>query len=80
MSDIELAGVTEIAREFGVENNVVGMWIARRKTTRERKSNGFPEPVAVLTRGLIFDMADVRRWYETKPLPRNRSHPVASEE
>jgi hypothetical protein len=62
-----LAGVTEIARELGVPNNQVAMWMAR------RTSSGFPEPLAVLTRGSVFDLDEVRRWYETKPPPRNRS-------
>lgn len=63
---VELGGVTEIAREFGVGNNNVAMWMARREV------NGFPTPLVSLARGDVFIMDEVRRWHETRPPARNR--------
>lgn len=71
MSDVvfdgEFAGVAEIAQEFGVGRSVVSMWDFRRAT------NGFPEPVARLAAGPVYDMTAVRAWHD-----RTYSHEVPS--
>lgn len=55
---ITLAGIAEIAEEFGVARTTVSTsWADRRERT------GFPEPVAVLNMGPVYDLAEVRRWY-----------------
>lgn len=66
MGDRELGGVSEIAKERGVGTNQVAMWAARRST------NGFPQPVVSLAMGNIYDLAEVRAWYASRPEPRNR--------
>lgn len=57
---VELGGVAEIAEEFGIGRSRVSMWSSR------RESSGFPEPLAILAAGPVFDMAAVRAWYHAK--------------
>lgn len=57
---IEVAGVAEIAKEYGVRATVVSMWDARRDT------NGFPEPLARLKMGPVYLMPAVREWHKTR--------------
>jgi len=52
-----LAGVAELAALFRVGRTTVSQWIAR------RDRNGFPEPVARLASGPIFDVNVVVAWY-----------------
>jgi hypothetical protein len=52
----ELGGIAEIAAEFDVPRTTASQWLARRET------NGFPEPLARLQMGPVFDMAEVRHW------------------
>jgi hypothetical protein len=60
-TDIELGGVAEIAEELGLPRTTVSMWDARRSEV-----NGYPEPVARLASGPIFDMAEIRRWWAAR--------------
>jgi len=53
----KLAGVAELARLFLVGRSTVTQWAAR------RDRNGFPEPVAVLAMGPVFDLDEVVEWY-----------------
>lgn len=55
-----LVGVAEIADVLGVPRSTVSMWDARRKT------NGFPEPVAELRMGPVYDLDAVTEWYERR--------------
>lgn len=55
---IVLAGTTEIAEHFGVQTNVVGNWISRYAD--------FPEPVADLARGKVFDLNAVVAWFNDR--------------
>lgn len=52
----DLVGAAEIADMFGVSRQRV-----YQLSTRE----DFPEPVAVLSRGRVWERADVRFWMET---------------
>lgn len=67
MSDVELGGIAEIARECGVPRTTASMWHVR------RHRSGFPEPIAPLDMGPVFDMAEVRKWYETSDYPKRAS-------
>lgn len=60
INDVELGGVAEIAAEFGVPRTTVSMWSYRRRTS------GFPEPLAPLSMGPVYDMAAVRAWYKSR--------------
>lgn len=53
-------GVAEIAADLGVPRSTVSMWDARRRT------NGFPEPVAELAMGPVYDLEEVRAWRQGK--------------
>jgi hypothetical protein len=64
MNTRELAGIAEIAEEFGVPRTTASMWDTR------RASNGFPEPVARLAAGPVFDLAEVREWASGRVAPR----------
>lgn len=57
--EIELGGVGEISEEFGVPRSTISMWNTRRVA-------GFPEPLAHLKSGPIYDMAAVRRWWSDR--------------
>jgi hypothetical protein len=60
----ELGGIAEISEEFGVPRTTASQWLARRET------NGFPEPLARLQMGPVFDMAAVREWASARVSPR----------
>lgn len=53
--DLDLAGNAEIAEMFGVSRQRVSQLTARQ---------GFPEPVAILAMGKIWQRADVIAWAE----------------
>lgn len=57
---MELVGVAEIADELRVERTRVSMWAHR------RESSGFPEPLIKTAAGPVYDMAEVRAWFEEK--------------
>ena len=57
---MELVGVAEIAEELDVERPRVSMWANR------RESSGFPEPLIHVAAGPIYDMAEVRAWFDSK--------------
>lgn len=60
MSDeIELGGVAEISKEFGVARSTISMW-------NSRKVAGFPEPLTRLDSGPIYDMAEIRKWWHAR--------------
>lgn len=60
----ELVGLTEIAERFGVARNSAWRWSRR---------PDFPEPVARLTAGTVWNAADIDTWArETLPLPGTR--------
>lgn len=50
-------GAHEIAAMCYVSANQVKMWAAR------RRSNGFPEPLAVFGMGALYDLEQVRSWH-----------------
>lgn len=54
---LELGGAAEISQEFGVPRSTASMWWLRQDRT------GFPDPVARLSQGAVFDMAAVRAWH-----------------
>lgn len=56
----ELVGMKEIAARLDVPRTTASMWHARRATT------GFPEPVADLRMGPVFDWHAVKAWFEEK--------------
>lgn len=58
MNSAVLAGTSEIAEHFGVQSNVVGNWIARYPD--------FPEPLADLARGKVFDLNEVVDWFNAR--------------
>lgn len=51
--EYDLVGVTEIAAMFGVTTQRVSQLV---------RTSSFPEPVARLAAGLIWDRADVEAW------------------
>jgi hypothetical protein len=53
----KLAGVAELARLFMVGRTTVTQWAAR------ADRNGFPDPVARLAMGPVFDLDEVLDWY-----------------
>ncbi len=53
-----LAGVREIAAHFQIQPNVVGNWIARYPD--------FPEAVADLAMGRVWDLNEVVMWYNDR--------------
>lgn len=55
---LELWGVPEICEALGVGRESVYYWIGK---------GGFPEPLAKLKAGQVWDAADVRRWREENP-------------
>lgn len=57
---LQFGGVAEIAAMLGVPRSTVSMWDSRRGT------NGYPEPVARLTMGPVYDLAAVRAWHQGK--------------
>ena len=60
MSDeIELGGVAEIHKEFGVARSTISMWSSRRVA-------GFPAPLARLDSGPVYDMAEIRKWWASR--------------
>jgi hypothetical protein len=52
---MRLAGVLEIARALDVDRSVVYYWIKR---------PGFPEPLAELSTGRVWDLDAVIKWRE----------------
>ena len=48
----------EIADELDLPRTTVSMWASR------RGRSGFPEPIAHLAMGPVYDMAQVRAWHE----------------
>jgi hypothetical protein len=67
----ELAGVKEISDELGVLRTTISMWATR------RQRSGFPEPVAMLAMGPIYDMDEVRAWH-AKYVAKVRQEPAAA--
>lgn len=63
----ELAGIAEISEEFGVPRTTASMWATR------RESNGFPEPLADLQMGPVYDMAEVREWAAGRIPPKEQT-------
>jgi len=59
---VELAGVFEISKDLGVARSTVSMWDVRRA-----EGNEFPEPVATLECGRIYDLDAIRVWYAGRP-------------
>lgn len=59
--DIVLAGTKEVATHFEVRPNVVGNWMSRYKD--------FPEPVADLAMGRVYDLNEVVEWYNDRWAP-----------
>jgi chromosome partitioning protein len=51
---IELVGMYEVAKMFGVSKQVISNWRTRH--------DDFPEPLATLAMGSIFSRNDLRRW------------------
>lgn len=51
-----LAGSRELAEHFGVSGGAIMNWVTR--------YSDFPEPVAVLYMGRIWNLDDVIAWYE----------------
>lgn len=56
----ELVGMKEIAERLDVPRTTASMWHLRHATT------GFPEPVADLRMGPVFEWEDVKKWFEQK--------------
>lgn len=52
-----LAGVAELAELFGVGRTTISNWHAR------TDKNGFPDPVAILAAGPVWDRTDVVTWH-----------------
>lgn len=52
-----LAGVAEIATRFGVSRRAVGYWVT---------ADGFPDPVATLAAGPVYDLTEVEDWREAR--------------
>lgn len=50
----QIVGAAEIAQRLGVARGVVGDW--------RRRYDDFPEPVASLTMGHVWNWPDVERW------------------
>jgi hypothetical protein len=53
----KICAVGEIAALFRVEKTTAANWYAR------RDRNGFPEAIAVLGCGTLFDLDEVVQWY-----------------
>lgn len=53
-----LVGMREIADRLAVPRTTASMWHSRRATT------GFPEAVASLSMGPVFDWSAVQSWYD----------------
>jgi predicted DNA-binding transcriptional regulator AlpA len=53
MPDTELAGLAEVAHLIGV---------SKRSASRYTRQSDFPEPLARLAAGPIWDAAEVREW------------------
>lgn len=52
-----LAGVAELSAAFGVGRTTISNWHGR------SAGNGFPDPVAVLAAGPVWDINDVITWH-----------------
>ena len=52
-----IAGLAEIADIFGVSKQTASNWHAR------RDRNGYPEAIAYLACGAVFDINEVIQWY-----------------
>jgi predicted DNA-binding transcriptional regulator AlpA len=63
----DLVGRAEIAEELGVSRSTPWKW-----SLEERD---FPEPIAALRMGAIFDRLAVLAWYEARALRRTREAP-----
>ena len=62
-----LVGIAELSDLFGVARTTASMWHIRRDT------NGFPEAVATLRTGPIFDVTECVEWYARyNPSRKNR--------
>ena len=60
---MEPVAITEIAARFGVSRQLANRWAQR---------EDFPEPVAVLSVGRIWDLDDVLEWAKTWEPARRR--------
>src|SRR5437763_16110846 len=58
---MDLLGLAEIATLFGVTKQVVGNWRARRID--------FPDPIAKLRSGPVWQKADIVAWAEAEGIP-----------
>ena len=56
VAGIEIGSIAEISEEHSVPRTTVTSWASRRALS------GFPEPLARLAMGPIYDMAAVRSW------------------
>lgn len=64
----ELMGTTEIAAMLGISRQRV------HKLTADAETTKFPEPLATLSMGKVWDAADIRKWAKTYA-PRTRREP-----
>ena len=56
----EFVGIAEISERTGMSRP------ALTNASRRRASSGFPEPVAVLAMGPVYDWSEVKAWHESK--------------
>jgi hypothetical protein len=60
---LELAGLAEVCAELGKSRQVVGHWIAGRRTPLPGAVvHPFPEPVITLSATPVWDLVAVREW------------------
>ena len=59
MAKLELWGQAEIIRELNTSSAGLAYW---------RRKRGFPEPLAVLKMGAVWDARKVRKWAEKNDL------------
>jgi hypothetical protein len=60
---LTLAGVAELSRLLSVRRTTISQWHSRQRT------NAFPEPLATLACGPIWDQDEVADWYRNyKPM------------
>lgn len=59
----ELGGLAEVCAELGKSRQVVGHWVAGRRTPLPGAvRRPFPEPIKHLAATTLWDLAEVRRW------------------
>ncbi len=57
MTRVELWGITETARAFGVANETAQRWVER---------DEYPRPVASLAQGRVWMASEVRQWHKRR--------------